>query len=175
MITLNQIQFKMITLIYFRYPSKEGDNLLIIAVCSLFEWEVYIIISSLLASIISFIRPKMWTWYAISYRLHCSHAIAKTLLLFKPVSYTHLDVYKRQATTTIVSFVWDATNDWDLLHFKSHNYLLRDKLIFTKKVYYTCLPINFILRCTWIFYISPKITQTLLGNVNFFILIFGML
>lgn len=67
--------------------------------------------------------------------------------------------------TTLFSFIWDLKVDWDLLHLKSHNFLLRDRITYDKHIYYISIFINFLLRCTWIFYISPVITKNLLGSV----------
>ena len=58
--------------------------------------------------------------------------------------------------TTIFCFFWDVLNDWDLFHLKSHNFLLRDRISYRKSTYYIFILINFILRCTWVLYISPN-------------------
>lgn len=68
------------------------------------------------------------------------------------------------AITTIFTFYWDLRIDWDVLHLKSKNFLLRDKLIYKKHTYYISMVLNFFLRCTWVLYISPSITNHLLGS-----------
>ncbi|KAI7891172.1 EXS family-domain-containing protein, partial [Mucor mucedo] len=45
---------------------------------------------------------------------------------------------------------WDIKMDWGLLRPNAENYLLRDELVFYRWTYYVAVPINVILRFTWV-------------------------
>lgn len=77
--------------------------------------------------------------------------------------------------TTLVSFGWDCVNDWDLFNCKARNWMLRDRIVYGKMGYYVCVGVNFLLRCTWVLYISPSIANNKLGSPVIFVLVFGML
>lgn len=47
------------------------------------------------------------------------------------------------------SLFWDLYIDWNLLDFKSNNFMLRDKISFPKWYYYFAMTTNTILRYTW--------------------------
>jgi len=47
--------------------------------------------------------------------------------------------------------VWDFKIDWNLFNLNSKNVLLRNKLSFSKWVYYVCIIANTALRLLWVF------------------------
>lgn len=66
------------------------------------------------------------------------------------------------------SFYWDVAKDWDLTLFSdllnrrtsSTEYafgLRRHRFIHTPQIYYTVIVIDFMLRCTWSFKLSPHL------------------
>lgn len=66
--------------------------------------------------------------------------------------------------TTLFSFFWDLNFDWDLLYRHSHNFMLRDRITYSKSFYYVSIFVNFVFRCTWVLYISPYAVSTLIGS-----------
>ena len=64
------------------------------------------------------------------------------------------------------SFYWDVAKDWDLHLFSSsasrnnpeHPYgLRRHRYFHTAQLYYVAIVIDFLLRCTWSFKLSPHL------------------
>ena len=77
--------------------------------------------------------------------------------------------------TSIYTFVWDVKFDWLLFEKGTYRLLLRDKLIYNKKMYYILIVLNFFLRCSWVLTISTKIVDQLLGSPEVFLLLFTFL
>lgn len=71
--------------------------------------------------------------------------------------------------------MWDNRVTFDLLNWKAKNFLLRDQLTFPKFDYYVSIVATLLLRCTWVLYISPNISQKFLGSPEIFLLVFGYL
>jgi len=46
--------------------------------------------------------------------------------------------------------LWDFIIDWNLLHFNSKNFLLRDKLLFPIYCYYVAIIIEILFRGSWL-------------------------
>ena len=70
--------------------------------------------------------------------------------------------------TTIYSYYVDLKNDWALLDL-NHGYLRKTLLYRNKKIYYSVLFLNLILRFVWTINISPDILRRL--NVKPYILV----
>ncbi|KAG7904965.1 hypothetical protein KL907_003181 [Ogataea polymorpha] len=71
---------------------------------------------------------------------------------------------------SVYSSMWDIFMDWSLLQFDSHNFLLRDHLIFENKwYYYTAMVTDVILRFQWIFYAFFKTQIQQSAVTSFFI------
>ncbi len=77
--------------------------------------------------------------------------------------------------TQLYSFGWDCRVSFDVLNIKSKNFMLRDEIIFPKINYYIWVVSTFFLRLTWVLYISPNISKSLLGSPEIFLLVFGYL
>lgn len=67
------------------------------------------------------------------------------------------------AITSIYSYAWDLKMDWGLLDTSQQkNPLLRKELSYNNPYfYYTAMVLNFILRASWVFSISPNIVLNL--------------
>ena len=53
--------------------------------------------------------------------------------------------------TTLFCLYWDFVMDWGFFRgTKKENWILRDKMIFSKKFYYTCMFFNTLFRFWWI-------------------------
>ena len=77
--------------------------------------------------------------------------------------------------TSIYTFYWDLKYDWLLLQKGSYRFLLRDRLVYNKAMYYTLIVLNLFLRCSWVLTISDSIVQNFLGSPEVFILLFSFI
>ncbi|XP_071929069.1 phosphate transporter PHO1 homolog 10 isoform X3 [Coffea arabica] len=69
------------------------------------------------------------------------------------------------AIATIMNTYWDIVVDWGLLHKKSNNFLLRDKLILShKSVYFSAMVLDVLLRFAWLQLVLPFDLHSLSGN-----------
>jgi hypothetical protein len=68
---------------------------------------------------------------------------------------------------SLFSFYWDVYHDWGLGSVTSANWLLRDRLLFSRRWwYYATLLVDFLLRFTWSLQLSPHWWFTLGGSVG---------
>jgi hypothetical protein len=58
--------------------------------------------------------------------------------------------------SSLANWAWDTVVHWGLFLSQSKQYPLRDVSLFAPWVYWTAIIVNFFLRLTWIFTISPK-------------------
>jgi len=77
--------------------------------------------------------------------------------------------------TSIYTFFWDLKYDWLLLQPGSYRFLLRDRLVYSKSMYYFLIVLNLFLRCSWVLTISNNVVQGFLGSPEVFILLFSFL
>jgi hypothetical protein len=78
--------------------------------------------------------------------------------------------------STIYAYCWDIRMDWDLMNPNSKHQLLRDKLAYgNPKFYYLILVVNFLLRLSWAFTLSPNIVASLHVQPIIFTLIIAIL
>ncbi|XP_071926027.1 phosphate transporter PHO1 homolog 10-like isoform X1 [Coffea arabica] len=69
------------------------------------------------------------------------------------------------AIATIMNTYWDIVVDWGLLHKKSNNFLLRDKLVLShKSVYFSAMVLDVLLRFAWVQLVFPFDLHSLSGN-----------
>jgi len=80
-----------------------------------------------------------------------SMAIAQTVLLTFMSSINPFAVYIVAISASLYLLFWDIKMDWDLGHFYSKNFFLRDKLMYSKWTYWFLLISNLILRFTWLY------------------------
>jgi hypothetical protein len=65
------------------------------------------------------------------------------------------------AISSLFSFYWDIKQDWGLLEKSKKNPYLRDTLSYgSAKVYYCIVVVDFILRLSWVFTLSPNIVAS---------------
>ena len=76
--------------------------------------------------------------------------ITSTFLLWDSLMDINIVIGIGLVTSAYLIF-WDIVMDWDLGHFKSKNFFLRDKLMYPKVYYYIAIVINVILRFTWLY------------------------
>lgn len=73
---------------------------------------------------------------------------------------------------SLFSFYWDIQFDWDLGHWNSKHFLLRDHLQYQSPLLYYCAILsNFLLRFTW----SIKLSSHLYPKIEFSLFIFEVL
>lgn len=77
--------------------------------------------------------------------------------------------------TSFYTYFWDIKFDWILLEKGSYRFLLRDKLVYDKRMYYILLIVNLLLRCSWVLTISSNIVNNFLGSTQIFVLLFSFL
>lgn len=77
--------------------------------------------------------------------------------------------------TSVYTFVWDVKFDWLLFEKGSYRLLLRDKLIYSKSIYYVLMVLNLLLRFSWVLTISNNIVGELFGSPEVFLLLFSFL
>lgn len=77
--------------------------------------------------------------------------------------------------TSIYTFYWDLKYDWLLLEKGTSHPLLRDRLVFRKRFYYSLLVLNLFLRTSWVLTLSGTIVRNFLGSPEVFILLFSFL
>jgi len=66
--------------------------------------------------------------------------------------------------TSAYTFFWDLKFDWLLLQKGTYRFLLRDRLVYSKAMYYFLIVLNLFLRCSWTLTLSNNIVQNFLGS-----------
>lgn len=85
----------------------------------------------------------------IKYSIHATDLVLGWAYKRRYISLITFIIIISISSTYLVGF--DFRIDWNLLHWKSKNFLLRDKLLFPKPFYYFAMITNFALRYFWYF------------------------